>query len=97
MLHLRVSKIKFELYASHLDLAGGRGFIGVGHFLFVVVFLISCNHVTMQYLYFLRCCRSLYGVSMVDAPGSCLGLVQLMSRLATSACLGSFFLLARQQ
>ena len=40
----------------------------------------------------------LYGVSMVDASGSCLGLVQPLSRTATSsACLDNFFLLTGQQ
>ncbi len=33
----------------------------------------------------------LYGVSMVDAYGSCLGLVQPLSKSATSVCLDNFF------
>lgn len=36
----RVSKLKLELLASHTDLAGGLGVVGVSHALFVIVFFI---------------------------------------------------------
>ncbi len=36
----RVSKVKLELRASHTDLAGGLGVIGVGHAIFIIVFFI---------------------------------------------------------
>jgi hypothetical protein len=36
----RISRMELELYASHTDLAGGLGMIGVGQSLFVIVFLI---------------------------------------------------------
>ena len=36
----RVSKLKLNLCASHTDLAGGLGVIGVSHALFVIVFFI---------------------------------------------------------
>jgi len=36
----RVSRLKLELYASHSDLAGGLGMIGVGQSLFGIVFLV---------------------------------------------------------
>ena len=36
----RVSRVKLELCASHTDLAGGLGVVGVSHALFVIVFFI---------------------------------------------------------
>jgi len=48
-------------------------------------------HVTMQNLYFLRSCRSLYGLMMMDMTGSCHLLLQLLFRPAASACLDNFF------
>ena len=36
----RVSRMKLELYASHSDLAGGLGMIGVGQSMFVIIFFI---------------------------------------------------------
>jgi hypothetical protein len=36
----RVSKVKLELRASHTDLAGGLGVIGLNHALFVILFFI---------------------------------------------------------
>ena len=42
----RVSRMKLELYASHTDLAGGLGMIGVNHAFFSILFLIIATLVS---------------------------------------------------
>jgi len=44
----RVSKMKLELYASHTDLAGGLGMVGMNHALFSILFLIMATLVSSE-------------------------------------------------
>jgi len=44
----RVSRMELELYASHTDLAGGLGIVGVGHALFGIVFLILATSISSE-------------------------------------------------
>jgi len=44
----RVSRMKLELYASHTDLAGGLGMVGVNHSLFGILFVIMATLVSSE-------------------------------------------------